>query len=161
MINATAIQSEGKDKLTNELRLITYSCLCLWLSPMSWPAPLEQGYFCCLNTSFAMDNYQLKEANLYCHLDLLKEPFRKHNILSPLTTWKSYQNKWINYSINIVFKFSETSFKALPLRWFYSYFLHTDMHSCTHTHAHTHMHTHTPLASLCILFYMQNSFWLN
>ena len=134
------------------------ACVYDWLSPMSWPAPLEQGHFCCLNTSFAMDNYQLKEANLYCHLDLLKEPFRNHNILSPLMMLKIYQNKWINYSINVVFKFSE-SFKAPPLRWFYSYFLHTDMHSCTHTHTHTH--THTPLASLGILFYMQNSLWLN
>lgn len=113
------------------------ACVYDWLSPMSWPAPLEQGHFCCLNTSFAMDNYQLKEANLYCHLDLLKEPFRNHNILSPLMMLKIYQNKWINYSINVVFKFSESSFKAPPLRWFYSYFLHNDMHSCAHTHTHS------------------------
>ena len=133
------------------------ACVYDWLSPMSWPAPLEQGHFCCLNTSFAMDNYQLKEANLCHHLDLLMEPFRNHNILSPSMMLRIYQNKWINHSTNIVFKLSESSFKAPPLRWFYSYFLHMDTHAWTHTDTHTH----TPLASLCILFYMQNSLWLS
>lgn len=35
MRNAIAIQSEGRDKLSNELRLVAYSSLCFWPSPMS------------------------------------------------------------------------------------------------------------------------------
>ena len=116
------------------------ACVYDWLSPMSWPAPLEQGHFCCLNTSFAMDNYQLKEANLYCHLDLLKEPFRNHNILSPLMMLKNYQNKWINYSINVVFKFSESSSKH---HHWDDFILISYTQTCIPAHTHTHTHTHT------------------
>lgn len=55
MRNAIAVQSEGRDKLPNELRLVAYSSLCFWPALMSWLAP-GKGYFCCFHTSFAMDN---------------------------------------------------------------------------------------------------------
>ena len=76
-------------------------------------------------------NYQLKKTHSGYHLDLLKEHFRNHNILFHSMMLRFYHNKWTKYSINIIFKFSWSSFKAPLQTWFFAESLYTQLH--THT----------------------------
>lgn len=130
-----AVQSKGREKLPNELTLITYSSLCLLLTVSHVIASsFRKGtfffFFALILPLPWIINYHLKKTDLGYHLHFPKGPFRNHNILFHSMMLRFYQSKWIKYSINIVFKFSLFSFKAASQRLF---FLSPYIHNYIHT----------------------------